>query len=615
MRIGVGLVLMMLSVAGTSAAQPSKGDLPQGTSSPLIRSNNRVPGQYIIVLKDPQPGIAAQETSAVATNLASRFGGRVTFTYEHALRGFAAQMSDAQARAMASDAAVQYVEEDSYVRADELASQSSPPYGLDRIDQRDLPLDGYYRYMTGSTVNAYIVDTGVRTTHVDFEGRATADFTVIDDGYGAGDCNGHGTHVAATVGGETYGVAKDVLIHSVRVLDCSGVGTVAGVVAGVDWVTTHFVAPAVANVSIGGVTSQAIDDAVRRSVGAGVVYVVSAGNDGVDACQGSPARVAEAITVGAVDRADVRPSFSNWGGCVDLFAPGVDILSASNSDDQASRVLSGTSMAAPHVTGAVARYLAMDRGATPAKAATALLANSTQARVLNAGWGTPNRLVYVGFTGGMLNNGSPMLVGNESLNPSVGEVQFFYFDVPAGYARLDFFMSGGSGDANMYVRNGDFPSRDVYACRPFVGGSTESCTFSNPAAGRWYVMIDGYSRFAGVYLGAVYSNPLQNGVPVVGIGSTFFPRFYTLNVPAGKSGVRFDTSEGSGSADVYAKIGGMTMPGADCVSAVKGTVESCLIHNPLPGTAFVEVSPAFWRHGFWSGGFSYSNVTLVGTYY
>jgi subtilisin family serine protease len=277
-----------------------------------------------------------------------------------------------------------------------LVTQNNPPsYGLDRIGQRDLPLNAAYGYTTtGAGVNAYIIDTGIRRTHTEFGGRAFAGFDAINDGRNTNDCNGHGTHVAGTVGGSSVGVAKGVRLFAVRVLSCSGSGSTSGVIAGIDWVTANHVKPAVANMSLGGGPSAALDNAVRNSIAAGVTYVIAAGNSNIDASNASPARVGEAITVGSSTRTDARSSFSNFGSVVDIFAPGSAIVSAFFTSDTALATLSGTSMAAPHVAGVAARYLQSAPAASPAQVRNEIVNNATTNRLSGIPSGTANRLLF-----------------------------------------------------------------------------------------------------------------------------------------------------------------------------------------------------------------------------
>jgi subtilisin family serine protease len=305
--------------------------------------------------------------------------------------------TEAAARKMAGDPAVAFVEQNHVVELE--ATQSNPPsWGLDRVDQRNLPLNSSYTYPnTASAVTAYVIDTGIRLTHSTFGGRARSGFDAVDGG-SADDCNGHGTHVAGTVGGSQYGVAKSVRLVAVRVLNCSGSGTVAQVVAGINWVTANAVRPAVANMSLGGGASTSIDNAVNNSINAGITYAIAAGNSNANACNSSPARVAAAITVGATSRTDARASFSNFGSCLDVFAPGVGITSAWRTSNTATNTISGTSMAAPHVAGVAAVILAAHPTFTPAQLRTQLVNAATTGVVTNPGSGSPNRLLFLSQT-------------------------------------------------------------------------------------------------------------------------------------------------------------------------------------------------------------------------
>ncbi|TQM83844.1 peptidase inhibitor I9 [Saccharothrix saharensis] len=426
----------LASVVGASVALAAWTVTPAGAAEASIRDASgpaAVPGSYIVVLED---GVGAEGPAAAV-------GARVTHRYRSALNGFAATMSERAAKRLAADPAVAYVAQDQ--RFSVLADQPNPPsWGLDRVDQRDLPLNANYRYATAAgNVHAYIIDTGIRTSHGDFGGRASFDVNTTGDGTDT-DCNGHGTHVAGTVGGAAHGVAKGVRLHGVKVLTCSGSGTLAGVLAGVDWVTANAQKPAVANMSLGGGANDTLDEAVRRSIASGVTYAVASGNSNVDACAFSPARVAEAITVNATDSADGRAAFSNWGTCTDVFAPGVNITSAWHTSDGATDTISGTSMASPHVAGAAALHLADNPGASPQQVRDALAAAATPNRVGNPGTGSPNALLFTN-AGPPPQPGGDTLVRGESLRAGQSKVS------PDGRFTL---VMQGDGNLVLYTAAG-----------------------------------------------------------------------------------------------------------------------------------------------------------------
>lgn len=348
----------------------------------------------------PEPGptryLIRTDSTAVADDVAGTVraaGGDVDTVYDRVLPGLSATLTPDQAARLRSDGAVQAVVPDGVVHA--TAIQDGPTWGLDRIDQRTAKASGAYRYRTtGAGVTAFVLDTGIRFHHTEFGGRAVSGHDFVDGGK-AGDCEGHGTHVAGTIGGSTYGVAKKVRLVSVRVLDCKGQGAISDIIDALDWVVAHKPSgPAVVNLSLGGDPYPLLDQAVARTVAAGVPVVVAAGNDGVDACEESPARAKAALTVAATDRHDARADWSNFGRCVDLFAPGVGIRSAFNTSNTATEVMSGTSMAAPHVTGALARYLQTHPRATATQADAALLADATTG-VVRSRASSPNRLLHV----------------------------------------------------------------------------------------------------------------------------------------------------------------------------------------------------------------------------
>lgn len=390
MKIDRFWLLAAVFVLLIGTCQPAFASNP---AVPLIqgKSGRGIPDRYMVIFKD---GAAADAVDAALNRLPQ--GAMVHYRYESAVIGFAATLPAPAVEALRNNPNVDYVEEDQEITID--TTQSSPDWGLDRLDQRSLPLSNTFTYTrTGSGVTAYVIDTGILISHTDFGGRAAVGTDKIGDGRNGIDCNGHGTHVAGTIGGTTYGVAKSVKLVAVRVLNCSGSGTTSGVVAGVDWVTAHKSGPSVANMSLGGSVSTTLDNAVKNSIAKGVTYAIAAGNSGVSACNASPARVAEAITVGATDKTDTRPSWSNYGTCLDMFAPGVNIKSDWYTSTTATNTISGTSMAAPHVAGVAALYLQANPTASPSAVRNALVANATKSVVKSAGSGSPNNLLFTNY--------------------------------------------------------------------------------------------------------------------------------------------------------------------------------------------------------------------------
>jgi len=380
---GLCAVIFLFAPARTTEAKKDK----------LRRSANKIENSYIVVLDDAVVGEKGLFSIApyIASELATNHRGKLKQVYQHAINGFAVEMTPEEAEALSQDFRVAYVEEDSVVTAD--VTQSNPPWGLDRIDQRNRPLSATYTYnWTGAGVRAYVIDTGILTSHTQFGGRASNVFDAF--GGNGSDCNGHGTHVSGTIGGSTYGVAKSSMPRGVRVLDCSGSGSTSGVISGVDWVRANFIAPAVANMSLGGGASSTLDTAVNNLSNAGVPIAVAAGNSNTDACTSSPARAANAITTGSTTTSDARSSFSNFGTCVDLFAPGSGILSAWWTSTTATATLSGTSMASPHVAGVAALYKQANPSASAATVRNAIVNNATTGVLSGIGTGSPNRLLY-----------------------------------------------------------------------------------------------------------------------------------------------------------------------------------------------------------------------------
>lgn len=402
--------------------------IPAPTATPLVATTKSGPASASSATISPDSsstfGVAGPvptepQVLTTATELTSTYGGTFSDTWSVALKGFTLNATEAEAIAMSEDSRVAFIVEDGAIAVGTpdtdpivmtpdpgafLNPQPNASWGLDRINQRLLPLDETYAYVnSGHGVNAYVIDTGILPTHLEFSQRAFAIYDAVDSEGNGIDCNGHGSHVAGIIGGQTFGVAKNVRLYGVRVLDCKGVGTWSDVIEGVNFVTWHRgqagqeESPAVANMSLGGATNRAVDAAVRNSIRARVAYVVAAGNSGSDAGAYSPAGVAEAITVGATDQNDARAEFSNYGSLIDLFAPGVSIPSAWIGGDLMIANATGTSMASPHVAGVVALYLQNNRNASPAEVRSALVGRSTQGVVINPGQETPNRLLFTNY--------------------------------------------------------------------------------------------------------------------------------------------------------------------------------------------------------------------------
>ncbi|KCY25188.1 extracellular serine proteinase, partial [Acinetobacter baumannii 1288284] len=384
----VSTFLLTIALSHLTYAAPATTNSVLGSSE----AKGIIKNQYIVILNKD-----VGSSNEFAQGIAKQHGGRGLQTYDAVLKGFAIYLPDvagtAFVEAMKKNPKVVSVENDTIMKID-ATTQSNPDWGLDRIDQKNLPLDSAYSYsQTGSGTTAYIVDTGILSTHQQFSGRVLSGYTAISDGNGTSDCHGHGTHVAGTVGGSTYGVAKNVSLVPIRILGCDGSGASSNVIAGLDWILKNGKKPAVVNMSLGGEANASLDSAVENLFNNGYVMVVAAGNSNTDACSTSPARVSKAITVAATDSTDTRASYSNYGSCVDIFAPGSQINSSWIGSNTATKVLNGTSMATPHVVGVVAEMLQSTPTTTPQTISTNLL-NQASSNVVKNPSGSPNRLLY-----------------------------------------------------------------------------------------------------------------------------------------------------------------------------------------------------------------------------
>ena len=454
-----------------------------------------------------------QKILSITEEMSGSYNANVRQRFTSAVQGFAATMDEAEMKDLMFDERVDYIEQDQIVTT--TATQSNATWGLDRIDQDSLPLDSQYTYdLDGSGVTAYIIDTGILASHSNFGGRVTSGFDAIGDGNGTSDCNGHGTHVAGTVGSTTYGVAKDVDLVAVRVLDCGGSGSNAGVIAGVDWVASNASGPSVANMSLGGGNSTALDNAVNSAINAGITFVVAAGNDNSDACTGSPNRVPAALTIASSTSSDARSSFSNFGSCIDLFAPGSSITSTWSNGG--TNTISGTSMASPHVAGAAALYLQANPSASPSQVEAAIESAAATNKISSVS-GSPNLLLQTTFgtttptptptptpttptptpTPGDVD---PIDVIREDISVNRRSWVRYTLALDEGYSSLSVNISGGTGDADLYVNYGSQSSTTSYDCRPFLSGNNEECTFTTPDSGTWHIDVYGYSTSAGITL-------------------------------------------------------------------------------------------------------------------
>ncbi|WP_296696959.1 S8 family serine peptidase [Thiocapsa sp. UBA6158] len=544
--------------------------------------------RYIVVYKEgafasgARASVSGLRTAVEGLNqsLASRQGARIEAQWSRALQGMAVRMNADAAEALARDPRILFIEEDGYVYA---GTQQSPvTWGLDRVDQRGLPLDNRYNYdVDASNVTAYIIDTGIRTTHQEFTGRATWGTNTTGDGADL-DCHGHGTHVAGTVGGVTYGIAKAVNLVAVKVLDCNGSGMTSGVISGIEWVIDQDEAPAVANMSLGGSYSSALNLAIKQATTAGIMMVVAAGNDNADACGYSPASAPEAITVGATTNADGRSSFSNYGACLDLFAPGSAITSSTNVSDTSIGTWNGTSMAAPHVAGAAALYLDDDPTASPATVAAGITANATPGVVTNAIADSPNRLLFA-------RNDGTIALSVTKLGSGTGVV----VSHPAG-------IDCGSDCSERYD---NAPGTTVILdADPADGDSFDGWSGDCTGAASCILSMD-----TSKLVTATFTTPpptLDNGATQPNLaGAQAAWQYYGVQVPSGATGLTISTTGGTGDVDLYVRYGTLpTLSAYDCRPWNIGNNEVC-DNFPTPTT------PGTWYIGLY--GFSpFAGVTL-----
>ncbi|HEX8208782.1 MAG TPA: S8 family serine peptidase [Longimicrobium sp.] len=624
---------------GPAGSARAPGDLaPMHSAGP-----SAIPGRYVVVLEN---GVASP--ASVSREMVAAHGGRLHYSYETALKGFAASLSPAAVDQLRRNPQVKYVAEDGWVTPDE-TQQNNATWGLDRIDQRALPLSTTFSYTpSGNGVKVYVIDTGIRTTHTEFNGRASVGADFVGDGRNGQDCHGHGTHVAGTIAGSTYGVAKNASVVAVRVFGCTGGTATSTVIAAVDWVTANAQKPAVANMSLGGSVHAPMNDAVAASIASGVVYAVAAGNENTDACSRSPASTPTALTVASSTSTDARSSFSNWGNCVDLFAPGSSITSAWATGDAAISTISGTSMAAPHVAGVAAAYLEDHPTATPATVAQAILSSGTVGAIGDAA-GSPNTLLYSRLTPPAPPVPAPAIVLNKSsLSFTFLRTQGTAAAAPAENTPDQRFTASGGGAPRQAAEDAGAihaaTLAESTASLPIIlsNGGTLDLNWNASSDRPWLAVAPGAgiltpgssstldatvssaslapgsytgtltvrdtaagipSRYVGVTVRVTDVLPLQSGTPRTNLSGAYGSEtFYAVTVPNGATSLSVTISGGTGDADLYVRYAEPpTLSAYNCRPYLNGNAERCDLSMPAPGTYYVMLRG-------WS---SYSGVTLA----
>lgn len=508
-----GMLLFLAACSDEPAGPAADDSSARPEAVPFERTDGDIDftDRYIVVFKD-----ATSDTDGLIDELTRGNGSQVHFRYRHAIKGFCATIPSQALEGIRRNPNIAYIESDGPVS--KWGVQSNPPsWGLDRIDQRNLPLNSSYTYNTdGTGVTVYIIDTGIRFDHQEFSGRASSGYDFIDNDADASDCDGHGTHVAGTVGGTTVGVAKNVTLKAVRVLNCQGSGSYSGVIAGVDWVKNNHASPAVANMSLGGGASLALDQAIASAVASGVTFAVAAGNSNAPACNYSPAREPSAITVGSTTSSDARSSFSNYGSCVDIFAPGSSIYSSTMTSTNTYASWSGTSMATPHVAGVAALYLSANPGANPTQVTAAIVNGATDGVVGNPGTGSPNKLLYSLLTGSGGGNppAAPSALSasavsasqiNLSWTDNAGDESGFSIERYNGTAFVQIATVGANATS---FSNTGLSASTLYEYRVRAYNSYGNSTYSNSASATTQTL----SPVTYVHVGAAtgYSTPVRN---------------------------------------------------------------------------------------------------------